>query len=142
MAIKYNRALHLITSSPEFFAITYKCFKLTNLVVSVKGCHSVFKMASVTNEAEPESIRGEVMQVSNSATNNTSSGNIYISSATSHQSVNANNKEVLKRRIIQNPNPDGKVKKRKAFVKKFRKEWMDEPIFRGWLQPIPNLSEK
>ncbi|KAK6644561.1 hypothetical protein RUM43_000828 [Polyplax serrata] len=99
-------------------------------------------MASVTNEAEPENIRCEVMQVANSAQHNNSSGNIYISSLNPHKSVDINNKEVLKRRIIQSQTPDGKAKKRKAFVKKFRKEWMDEPIFRGWLQPIPNLSEK
>lgn len=102
-------------------------------------------MASTTNEAENESFSGEIMHGSNSTANNSNGTNIYVSSVNTintRSSVDSNNKEVLKRRVVQSQNLDGKVKKRKTFVKKFRKEWMDEPIFKGWLQPIPNLSEK
>lgn len=34
-----------------------------------------------------------------------------------------------------------KVRKR-TVVKRFRKEWMDEAIFAGWLRPIPSNPER
>lgn len=98
-------------------------------------------MASATKEAESGNVCEKVMQISNTSHANSRARSIYIGSVSSPNSVDANNKEVTKRRIIRTQ--DGSVaKKRRSFVKKFRKEWMDEPIFRGWLQPIPNLSEK
>lgn len=97
-------------------------------------------MASTTKEAESETISEKVIQVSNTSQNSNRSRNVYLSSVNSTVSTDANNKEGLRKRVFQNQ--EGSLKKRKTFVKKFRKEWMDEPIFKGWLQPIPNLSEK
>ncbi|KAL0281405.1 UNVERIFIED_CONTAM: hypothetical protein PYX00_002402 [Menopon gallinae] len=98
-------------------------------------------MASATKEAESGNVCEKVMQISNTSHANSRARSIYIGSVSSPNSVDANCKEVAKRRIIRTQEGSA-AKKRRSFVKKFRKEWMDEPIFRGWLQPIPNLSEK
>lgn len=96
-------------------------------------------MASTTKETEAENVSEKVI-VSDSHFINRGK-NIYLNnSVNASTTIDANHKESLRKRVLQSN--EGTVKKRKSFVKKFRKEWMDEPIFRGWLQPIPNRSEK
>lgn len=98
------------------------------------------KMASTTKEIEAENNCEKVIQISNPSQINNRNRNICLNPVNSSVTIDANHKENLRKRVLQTH--EGSGKKRKSFVKKFRKEWMDEPIFRGWLQPIPNLSEK